>query len=135
MSLHFIILVYSYSFYMLQFYLLLLLKISFFSAAYEERNPFDFVLLLLGLTFSLSLSLSLSFLIFIYFFSLFFLIKTLEICMYSLREKCKINLTICHVVPCCNPKLFIISVKSKVPFQCSSEITLPNVDSSMAWFT
>ena len=33
-----------------------------------------------------------------------------------------------------NPKVFIISVKSKVSCQCRSEITWPNINRSEAWF-
>ena len=54
--------------------------------------------------------------------------------MYSFRENWEINLTICHTVPRLNPQLSTISVKSKVMFQCRSEITWPTVYSFVAWF-
>ena len=54
--------------------------------------------------------------------------------MYTFREKSEINPTILHVVPRFNTKLFIISMKSKVQFRDRSQITWPNVDSSVAWF-
>ena len=54
--------------------------------------------------------------------------------MYSLREKWEISLSIWHTVPRFNPSLFTISFKSKVLFQCHSEITWSTVDSSLAWF-
>ena len=60
--------------------------------------------------------------------------KYFQNCMYSFRENWKINLTVYHTVPCFNPQLFTISVKSKVIFQCSSEIAWPTVHGSVTWF-
>ena len=54
--------------------------------------------------------------------------------MYSFREKGEVDLTIWYTVHSFSPKLFIISVKWKVRFQCNSEITWPVIDSAVAWF-
>ena len=60
--------------------------------------------------------------------------KYFKNCMYSFRENWEINLGICHTVPRFNPQLFTISLKSKVLFQCRSEITWPTVYGSVTWF-
>ena len=55
-------------------------------------------------------------------------------CMYSFRGNWEINLRICHTVPHFNLQLFPISLKSKVLFQCRSEITWRNVYGSVTRF-
>ena len=52
---------------------------------------------------------------------LHFLRKCFQNGMYSFRENCEISPTIWDTVPCFNPELLIISVKSKVLFQCYSD--------------
>ena len=54
--------------------------------------------------------------------------------MYIFRENWEINLIILHTVPCFNPQLFTISVKSKVLLQCRFEITRPTFGRSVPWF-
>ena len=54
--------------------------------------------------------------------------------MYSFRENWEINLRICHTVPHFNLQLFTISLKSKVLFQCCSQITWLTVYDSVTWF-
>ena len=60
--------------------------------------------------------------------------KYFQNCMYSFRENWEINPRICHTVPRFNPLLFTVSLKSKVFFQCRSEITWPTVYGSVTWF-
>ena len=60
--------------------------------------------------------------------------KYFQNCMNSFWENWEINLRICHTVPRFNPLLFTISPKSKVHFQCCSEITWPIVYGSVTWF-
>ena len=60
--------------------------------------------------------------------------KYFQNCMYSFRENWETNLRICLSVPRFNLLLFTISLKSKVLFQCRSEITWPTVYGSVTWF-
>ena len=60
--------------------------------------------------------------------------KYFQNCMYSFRENWEINLRICYTDPGFNPLLFTISLKSKVFFQCRSEITWPTLYGSVTWF-
>ena len=60
--------------------------------------------------------------------------KYFQNCIYSFKENWELNLRICHTVPRFNPYFFKISLKSKVLFQCRSEITWPTVYGSVTWF-
>ena len=77
---------------------------------------------------------TLSFTVIFYRYPKTMLLKCFQNCMYSSRDKLEMNFTILHTVPCVTLKLFTISVKLKVSFQCCSETQWPDFDSSMAWF-
>ena len=60
--------------------------------------------------------------------------KYFQNCMHSFREIWKINLRICYTVCRFNSDFFTIERKSKVLFQCRSEITWATVYGFVAWF-